>query len=154
MQNEKTIESIRQLFALLEQHGAILGRTQTHIVIDRQAMPGVVDWMIFSRYSLKFDSADEYASQAVFSSTSTSKDLVFLDISGIETGSQKSEHFKAELTELAKLYSGIKQVDADIFAAVKSRLSRSSELLEDHGAEILEALFTGEIQPMKDEKKH
>ena len=154
MQNAKTIESIRQLFALLEQHGAILGRTQTHIVIDRQAMPGVVDWMIFSRYSLEFDSADEYASQAVFSSTSTSKDLVILDISWIETGSQTSEHFKAELTELAKLISRIKQGDADILETLKSRLSRSNKLLEDHGAEILDALFSGEIQPMKDETKH
>ena len=154
MQNAKTIESIRQLFALLEQHGAILGRTQTHIVIDRQAMPGVVDWMTFAAYRLEFDDGVSGASRGVFSGTSMSAELVIVDISDIDKDRYSHEHFKRELSELSELFAQIPQLGEDQLKAVEACKAGASALLAEHGPEALRALLRGEIAPMVEETKH
>ncbi len=154
MTNEKIVDSIRDLFTLLAEHNAILGRTQTHIVLDRQAMPGVVDWMTFSRYSLEFDSVDEYASRGVFSGTSMSAELVIVDISDIEEDRHTHEFFKEELTELAELFAQIPQVREDQLKAVEACKTGARALLAEHGPEALRALLRGEIEPVEEETRH
>lgn len=160
MQNQKTISSIRDLFSLLEQSGAILGRTKTHVVLDRQAMPELIDWMIFSRYSLEFDSEDRGASKWIFPGTSTSGGRVFLNISEIENEDDPDmlEFFGSELAELCEIFSGIELVDQGTAEAVAAGLASTrastENLFREHGAEILEALFNGEIEPEEEETKH
>jgi hypothetical protein len=59
MQNDKTLASIRDLFQLLQSSGALLGRTRMHIVLDRQAMPEIVDgWVDADRALNRLDCLD------------------------------------------------------------------------------------------------
>lgn len=44
-----------KLFQLLQSSGALLGRTKTHIVLDRQAMPEIVDIVMLCTLDLRYE---------------------------------------------------------------------------------------------------
>ncbi len=104
MQNAKTIESIRDLFALLEQHEAILRRTETHLALDRQAMQGVVDVLLLAGYELVYEAPKEFAKRVIFSDVSHDQKLVLLDVEGIEKAHPCDRHFTDEHTEIRALF--------------------------------------------------
>jgi hypothetical protein len=91
MQNQKTISSIRDLFSLLESSGAILGRTEAHIVLDRQRMPGAADVGILNRYELRHEDTKSFAARTIFLDTSYDEHLLLLDVSGIEKPNRKDD---------------------------------------------------------------
>ncbi len=150
MTNEKTIDAIRDLFMLLAEHNAILGRTATHVVLDRQAMPGVVDWMIFSRYRLNFDDGESFACRNVFSGTSTSKELIAVDISGVKNGAYPDNFFSVEMAQLSSIFDALPAVKPEV--DVDELLAHTSTMLAAHGPEILRALLGGAIKPAQETK--
>lgn len=154
MNTTKAIVSIHQLFALLEQHGSILGRTKTQIVLDRLAMPSVVDWKVFSSYNLEFEDGKAFAKRSIFSGISMNACLVIVDISDIEKDRHTHEYFKGELTELAELFAHIPQVSEDRLIAAADCEAGASAMLAERGPEILQALLSGGIKPVKDETRH
>lgn len=92
MSTEETMVEIRLLFSLLQQSGAILGRTKTHIVLDSQAMPGNITWMTFSPLRLEVENERDGAIRPIFSNISLTDGCVLLEISDTES----AEHLQRQ----------------------------------------------------------
>jgi hypothetical protein len=154
MQNAKTLASIRDLFQLLRSSGALLGRTKTHIVIDRQAMPEIIDIVMLGALDLQYEEGEVFSTQPVFKRVEFSSELLTLELRGDERVYETDRYFSQELDELQALFAAIPTLEEAAQQCIEACRASNKPEMDRLVEEMLQALLNGEIERRKDETRH
>ena len=123
-------------------------------MLDRQAMPGVVDVLLLAGYELVYETPKAFAKRVIFSDVSHDEKLLLLDVEGLEKARPYDQYFAGELAEIRALFGQFRPLSVLENDAVAECLAAADGLWREHCREAVEAVLSGDIEVKKPEVKH
>lgn len=134
------MNSLRSLFVLLNQNEAILGRTESQIVLSRQLIPSILmDDSIFSDYRFELETEELELFCDVFTPITMTERFVLLGVSHIEW--DEDWQF-AEILEFRSVLAAIPEVDHAVSVEVEQACQKIMEFLAINAQDISGYLFS------------
>jgi hypothetical protein len=148
IENKKVVDSLTDLFRVLKEANAIVGRDDQRIVLDKRKLPEILNeksTMEFMSYRL---TATGFGIRSIFQSVETDENFILLNIEGFLKREERFETGFPFLDEARAVILSVELMSIEQSQASDLLHEEVSDLVDkvfrEKGPEIIRSLFFGE----------